>query len=198
MEETMADKDNKLKKIEVEDAEQDVTNDSPEMGITTSAVVELEAVETNFWDNGKLKKYALQRFMESQEMAWDNRLDVFKKGLLIKKDVEIKSLLLKAEEAVENLERIHNNFMQEVVVKVKDDVFKLMTDFGKMATKRWREAYESDMRDKYKEKILDDIDEVWEKTHLKIKNGLSQYMDDLEANEEKRKEKEEQKKRKSN
>lgn len=194
----MAGKDNKMKKIEIEDPEQEVTTDSPETKISTSAVVELEAVETNFWDNGKLKKYALQKFMESQEMAWDNRLDVFKKGLLIKKDVEIKSLLLKAEEAVENLERIHNSFMEEVVVKVKDDVFKLMTDFGKMATKRWREASEADMRDKYKEKILEDIDEVWEKTHLKIKNGLRQYMDDLEADEEKRKEKEEQKKRKSN
>ncbi|TVL99785.1 MAG: hypothetical protein CV087_16745 [Candidatus Brocadia sp. WS118] len=193
----MADKDNKLKKIEAEDYEQEGTTDSPETGITTSAVVELEAVETNFWDNGKLKKYALQKFMESQEMAWDNRLDVFKKGLLIKKDVEIKALLLKAEEAVENLERIHTNFMQEVVVKVKDDVFKLMTDFAKMATRRWNEASAADMREKYKKKVLDDIDEVWERTHLRIKNGLAQYMDDLEANEEKRKEKEEQKKSKS-
>lgn len=147
-----------------------------------------EDKEQELWvEAGKLNKENLRVFLKTQEIEWNHRLDVFEKALLAGKDVQIKTLALKAKTAVEQLEINHTKLMGNLVVNAKEDLFKLMIDFGKRTSKLLNDLAETEMLAPIKEMIGKDILEEWTKTQKKMKGGIDTYIEELEKKEEVRK-----------
>ena len=135
----------------------------------------------NFFNKGKLEKQKLRKYIESQEIRWEHMLDLFHKSWLVKKDVELKSLALKAEIFVQELERDHDRLMNEVALKNEDDVMKTLIDFGELVTRHLRRAQASaELMPEILEEVIKGIKYRWKKTHNKITLGIDGYIEELD------------------
>jgi len=151
--------------------------------------VELQKIDTNqalnLLDKHRARKQLMKSVLQAKQQEINHRLDSYRNYLMARKDVEAKAISLEAQKAVMALEAQQLQMMKDLGLDHSDEVSDTLIRAGEMLTRKLDEVRTSIMSDTIKDRTIDAIERVWDRTNRKIMDSLDSYMDELYEKERK-------------
>lgn len=153
--------------------------------LISTGMVKFKDIEgkLNFFDKGKVTKHELRHYLQLKDEQFGLCNQLFKKLCDAKNDVDTRQIALLAVSAVEELESQFQIIQSRRVLSRKDDLFGLMVEFAKMATRRLNQAEQmtkQELDTRMRDRLLIDIFNQWDKCHNNLNKGLDSYFENLE------------------